>query len=68
LGATVETVAIAAALAQPWVDVVLSGAVTREQLLAPLAALDLKSHVLPTPPSAESPDAYWHRRATLTWS
>jgi aryl-alcohol dehydrogenase-like predicted oxidoreductase len=67
LVASVETVATAAALAQPWVDVVLCGAVTREQLQAPLAALDLTSHVLPTPPMAENPDAYWRTRAAITW-
>ena len=39
LGTTVETLAVAAALAQPWADVVLSGAVTPEQLQTHLAAL-----------------------------
>jgi aryl-alcohol dehydrogenase-like predicted oxidoreductase len=67
LGAGVETVAIAAALAQPWADVVLSGAVTCEQLQAPLAALELASHVLPAPSIAERADTYWRRRATLAW-
>jgi aryl-alcohol dehydrogenase-like predicted oxidoreductase len=67
LGATVETVATAAALAQPWADVVLCGAITPEQLQAPLAALDLESYVLPTPPMAEHADVYWRRRAALRW-
>ena len=31
-GTTIDALALAAALSQPWADVVLSGAVTREQL------------------------------------
>ena len=40
-GASVDQVAIAAALGQPWADVVLSGAVTPAQLESNLAALEL---------------------------
>lgn len=68
LGTAVETLAMAAALAQPWADVVLSGAVTRAQLDAHVAAfgLDLDGAHMPTP--TESPDEYWRRRSTVTWS
>jgi aryl-alcohol dehydrogenase-like predicted oxidoreductase len=66
-----DAVAISAALAQPWADVVLSGAVTSEQLAANLTALDA-----PIAPDdlaelgdlAEPPAAYWERRANMVWS
>lgn len=44
-------------LAQPWASVVLSGAVTRPQLDANLAALTVGQ--LPALSLAEAPDAYW---------
>jgi aryl-alcohol dehydrogenase-like predicted oxidoreductase len=66
-GATVETIAVAAAVAQPWADVVLCGAVTADQLQAHLAALDLAVRGVVPPPVAEPPDAYWGRRAALAW-
>ncbi len=71
LGRTADAVAIAAALAQPWSDVVLSGAVTAEQLASNLAAvdgpitpddLDLLSSI------AEPPAEYWATRASLAWT
>ena len=49
--------AFAAALAQPWASVVLSGAVTPGQLQQNVRAL-----VSPQPP-----DAYWHERKALAW-
>jgi aryl-alcohol dehydrogenase-like predicted oxidoreductase len=66
LGTPVETLAVAAALAQPWADVVLSGAVTPGQLWGHLAALDVSA----SPPRAiaERPEAYWRRRAALAWT
>ena len=42
LGATADAVALAAVLAQPWVDVVLSGVATREALASNLAAAELQ--------------------------
>jgi aryl-alcohol dehydrogenase-like predicted oxidoreductase len=57
---------LAHALAQPWVDVVLSGAATTGQLASNLRALDIPD---PGPlPAPESPDEYWHHRASLPWS
>lgn len=63
--------AIAAALANPWADVVLSGAVTVRQLRSNLRALersirsdelaDLTAH-------AEPPDRYWNERSALRWA
>jgi aryl-alcohol dehydrogenase-like predicted oxidoreductase len=67
VGATLDAFAIAAALAQPWVSVVLSGAVTREQLQSNIAALDLASRVTNWSTAPESPDVYWSRRASRAW-
>jgi aryl-alcohol dehydrogenase-like predicted oxidoreductase len=62
-----DAVALAAVLAQPWVDVVLSGAATVDQLVSNLAAerLDLRS--VPLAPYAEPPAGYWRTRAALPW-
>ncbi|MDG4825629.1 aldo/keto reductase [Asanoa sp. WMMD1127] len=57
---------LAHALAQPWVDVVLSGAATTAQLASNLRALDVTD---PGPlPAAETPADYWQHRASLPWS
>jgi aryl-alcohol dehydrogenase-like predicted oxidoreductase len=70
LGTTPDRVALAAVLAQPWADVVLSGAVTVEQVRSNASALDL---VLPTDALsamdalAQPPDRYWTDRAALPW-
>jgi len=70
-GAGVDAVALAAVLANPWTDVVLSGAVTPGQLEANLAALRVEL----TPEDldelailAEPPERYWQERAGLSWS
>jgi aryl-alcohol dehydrogenase-like predicted oxidoreductase len=64
-GVTEDAIALAAALAQPWASVVLSGAVTRAQLDENLAALT----VGPLPPLdlAETPGAYWAQRSARPW-
>jgi aryl-alcohol dehydrogenase-like predicted oxidoreductase len=64
-GVTEDAIALAAALAQPWATVVLSGAVTRAQLDENLAALT----VGPLPPLrlAEAPDDYWAERSARPW-
>ena len=59
------------ALAQPWADVVLSGAVTARQLAANVRALDVRWDdeawaVLTA--LAEEPAAYWRERARLAWN
>lgn len=66
----VDALALAAALAQPWADVVLSGAVTPDQLHSNLRALELvlDERVWATLDSLiEAPEAYWARRAGLPW-
>jgi aryl-alcohol dehydrogenase-like predicted oxidoreductase len=70
-GTTIDAVAIAAALAQPWMHVVLSGAVTVEQLLDNLAglAVDLgPEDVEELSVVAEPPRRYWATRRALPWS
>jgi aryl-alcohol dehydrogenase-like predicted oxidoreductase len=70
-GTTADALALAAALAQPWADVVLSGAATIDALKSNLTALSLK-------PGAEllhelddlrqDRVAYWHARGELPWN
>src|SRR5215472_12121447 len=62
---TGDAIALAAALANPWASVVLSGAVTRAQLGANLAALTVGE--LPELDLAESPGAYWAERHARPW-
>jgi aryl-alcohol dehydrogenase-like predicted oxidoreductase len=64
-GVTEDAIALAAALAQPWASVVLSGAVTRPELGENLAALTVGP--LPELSLAEAPDAYWAERAARPW-
>ncbi|WP_083653115.1 aldo/keto reductase [Deinococcus marmoris] len=68
LRATPDAVALAAALAQPWADVVLSGATTVQQLESNLGALRLKSDFSTLAGLAESPGEYWQTRAGLSWN
>jgi aryl-alcohol dehydrogenase-like predicted oxidoreductase len=68
LGSSADAVALAAALAQPWADVVLSGAVTPEMLRS-----NLEARSLPLDPDLldalrEDPDDYWRSRAELPWN
>jgi aryl-alcohol dehydrogenase-like predicted oxidoreductase len=70
LGDHPDVTALAVALAQPWADVVLSGAATVSQLHSNLAALD------PTPlPDGDrlaalalDPVTYWGERAAMPWT
>ncbi len=69
-GASVDQVAIAAALGQPWADVVLSGAVTPAQLGSNLAALDMsltQEDLDELASVTEDPPTYWNRRGALPW-
>lgn len=70
-GTSVDAVAVAAAVAQPFVDVVLSGATTVAQLRANAAgvALDLTPAELASLEElAEAPDDYWPHRSDLAWT
>ncbi len=62
--------AIAAALANSWVDVVLSGAVTEAQLRSNVGALTmplLPDELAALSKLAEPPDRYWKERSQLAW-
>ena len=61
----------AAVLAQPWADVVLSGAATVDTLRSNLAALDVAWDARADEQLAEleePADAYWERRSELAWN
>jgi aryl-alcohol dehydrogenase-like predicted oxidoreductase len=64
---SIDAVALAAALSQPWADVVLSGAVTAEQLASNVKAVALARESARWPDIAESPANYWARRRALPW-
>jgi aryl-alcohol dehydrogenase-like predicted oxidoreductase len=70
-GVTPDGIALASVLDQPWVDVVLSGAVTVDQLRNNMSAVDvflddkLRSRLRDL---AEPPEQYWSERAQLAWS
>ncbi|HZG02439.1 MAG TPA: aldo/keto reductase [Streptomyces sp.] len=70
-GTSCDAVALAAALHQPWADVVLSGAVTTRQLADNLRAADVRldgDRLARIAALAESPDAYWSHRSRLPWT
>lgn len=71
LGATSDAVAIAAVLSRPWVDVVLSGAATPEQLRSNLGALELRWSAELDDELAglvEPSERYWSTRSELSWT
>jgi aryl-alcohol dehydrogenase-like predicted oxidoreductase len=64
-----DAVAMAAALAQPWADVVLSGAASVAQLhsnIAPVTLDEVDLQLLSD--VAEDPEAYWSHRSALAWT
>jgi aryl-alcohol dehydrogenase-like predicted oxidoreductase len=70
-GVGVDAVALAAVLANPWADVVLSGAVTPAQLEANLAAVRVEldpGELEELAALAEPPERYWRERSALSWS
>jgi aryl-alcohol dehydrogenase-like predicted oxidoreductase len=70
-GVGVDAVALAAALANPWADVVLSGAVSAGQLAGNLAAARLSladDELEELRTLAEPAEAYWAARGRLRWA
>jgi len=71
LGSTPDAVALAAVLAQPFADIVLSGVATRDALASNLAAATLE---LPAAALAqlgaqeEDSEEYWSTRSALPWN
>jgi len=70
-GTTVETLALAAALTRPWVNIVLTGAATVDQVRSTVAALDfaydaeLDEQLRPV---AVASDEYWRARSSFRWN
>jgi aryl-alcohol dehydrogenase-like predicted oxidoreductase len=67
-GTTPDALALAAALAQPWADVVLSGAATAGQLDSNLTALELEPEQGLLDEYQEDPPTYWNKRSALPWN
>jgi aryl-alcohol dehydrogenase-like predicted oxidoreductase len=71
MGVGPDALALACVLAQPWVDVVLSGASTVQMLHSNLGALEID---VPgeawerLAALAEEPDTYWETRSKLPWT
>jgi aryl-alcohol dehydrogenase-like predicted oxidoreductase len=68
---SVEAIAFASCLLQPFVDVVLSGAVTAEQVRSNVGSIRLKLDGDATPQLmalAEPPQSYWATRKNLPWN
>ncbi|MBY3791533.1 aldo/keto reductase [Rhodococcus fascians] len=65
-----DAVALAIALAQPWADVVLSGAATVTQLEQNVAALSVDPGMIAAADldMAESPATYWDNRSRMAWT
>jgi aryl-alcohol dehydrogenase-like predicted oxidoreductase len=66
-GLDVALFAVAAALAQPWVDVVLTGAATPDQISANVAALDHADRLGEIEDTAMNSGAYWSSRSSMVW-
>lgn len=71
LGCSLDALALAAALAQPWADVVLSGAASVDHLRSNLTALSVRWDAAADSaltPFAEDSETYWRTRASLQWN
>jgi aryl-alcohol dehydrogenase-like predicted oxidoreductase len=70
-GTTPDALALAAALARPWADIVLSGAASVETLRSNLGARNVRwapELEQRLGQMREDSDAYWSRRAALRWN
>ena len=65
---TPDAVALAAVLAQPWVDVALSGATTVPELESNLTAIGQKVDITRFDGIVEDADTYWKLRSELPWN
>jgi len=71
LETTIDALALAAVIAQPWVDIVLSGAATGEHLRSNLRASDVlwdDEAAEQLANLAETPTEYWQTRSQLAWN
>lgn len=67
IGASLDALAFAAALANSWAHVVLSGAVGVEQLESNVRGLSLRVDLDALPAAAVPADEYWSARSRLPW-
>lgn len=68
-GVEPDAVALAAALEQPWADVVLSGAVSPQMLGSNLRAVEVAGHPAADLSGIQLDSAdYWDRRSRLAWN
>ena len=70
-GCGMDALAMAAILARPWVDMVLSGAATTDQLESNLAALRIdlsEAELRELDALGEAPETYWAKRGDLEWN
>lgn len=68
-GVAPDALAVGAAAAQPWADVVLSGATTGEQLASNLSCLEVEPVLRPLLDGfAQEPAQYWSERAAMPWN
>jgi len=70
-GVPLDAFALAAVLARPWVDVVLSGGATPQQVRSNLRSLEVAwddEAEAATRRLAEDPAVYWHTRSNLPWN
>jgi aryl-alcohol dehydrogenase-like predicted oxidoreductase len=70
-GTTIDALALAAVLAQPWVDVVLSGAANIEHIRSNVQAFNIEpgdwiDDLLTS--LKEDPQEYWQKRSALDWN
>ena len=71
LGCPLDAMCMAAAVSQPWSDVVLSGASTIEQLRSNYSALKInwqQQNEEALSGLAEDPESYWRTRSQLKWN
>ena len=67
----IDSVALAAVLVQPWVDIVLSGASSLDQLRSNAAAFDVEiddEMFDALDWLKETPEEYWGKRSSLPWN
>ncbi|MEM7028083.1 MAG: aldo/keto reductase [Chloroflexota bacterium] len=70
-GASIDQIAIAAALAQPWVSIVLSGAAQIAHLQSNLSSTNLiwdEAHTHQIAQLVEPAETYWQTRSDLAWN
>lgn len=71
LETTIDALALAAVLAQPWIGLVLSGAAAVEHLVSNLKALQVawdEEAANQLASLAEPPEVYWQTRSNLDWN